>query len=156
MIWDHDTSYKTAADIFTGNQTHGRRRMWHYHYLTDSLVGTNLSDLKVTSYITPKMPKHGDRYYLSWNDHPTPSANPNGVNVPADPTQYIPGTGDPSYYDYFTANQQLMSAFRNKQVINSEALSWQSKFLNGNVVGLLGWRDDESINTGQSISRQGW
>ena len=156
MIWNHDTSYKTAADIFTGNQTHGRRTLQHYHYLTDNLVGTNLSDLKVTSYITPKMPVHGDRYYLSWNDHPTPSANPNGVNVPADPTQYIPGTGDPSYYDTFIANKQLLSAFRNKQIINSEALSWQSKFLNGNIVGLLGWRDDESINTGQaSVDKDG-
>ena len=49
-----------------------------------------------------------------------------------------------------------MSAFRNKQVINSEALSWQSKFLNGNVVGLLGWRDDESINTGRaSVDKDG-
>jgi len=156
MIWNDGSAYKTAADIFTGNQTGGRRRMWHYHYLTDNLVGKQLSDVKITDYITPRLPQPGDTYVLSWNDHPTPSANPNGVNVPANPEDYVAGTGDPSYYDRFTAHKQLMSAYRNKQVINSEALSWQSKFLNDNVVGLLGWRTDESINTGQaSVDKDG-
>ena len=150
MIWDHVTSDKTAADVFTGNQTHGRRRMWHYHYLTDSLVNSNLSDVKITEYITPQIPQHGDTFLLSWNDHPTPTVNPNGVNIPADPLTYVPGTGDPSFYDTFMANQQLTSAFRNRQVINSEALSWQSRWLDGHVVGLIGWRTDESINTGQA------
>ena len=156
MIWDHVSSEKTAADIFTGNQTHGRRRMWHYNYLTDSLVNSNLSDVKITRYITPQLPQDGDTYLLSWNDHPTPTVNPNGVNIPADPTTYVPGTGDPSFYDTFRANQQLTSAFRNKQVIDSEALSWQSRWLDGHVVGLIGWRTDESINTGQaSVGKDG-
>jgi hypothetical protein len=150
MIWDDVTSYKAASDIFTGNQTHGRRRMWHYNYLTESLVNSKLSDVKITSYITPRLPQHGDTYTLSWQDHPKPTYNPEGVNIPADPTTYVPGTGDPSYYDTFRANKQITSGYRNEQIITSEALSWQSKWLNDNVVGLIGWRTDESINTGQA------
>ena len=150
FIWDHVTSPKTAADIFTGNQTGGRRRMWMYNYLTPSLLNSQLSDIKITNWIEPQMPTDGSTYYLSWNDHPKPSVNPDGINIPADPTTYVPGTGDPSFYDTFRATKQLTSAFRNKQVITSEALSWQSRWLDNNVIGLLGWRKDKSVNTGQA------
>jgi len=87
---------------------------------------------------------------LSWLDHPRPSLNPAGVPAGSTLATYVPGTGDPSFYNDFRVRSLFTSGSRSEQVITSEALAWQSKWWNGNIVGLMGWRTDETVNTGQA------
>jgi len=103
-----------------------------------------------TQHISAVIPKVGDTYTLSWLDHPRPSLNPAGVPAGSTLATYVPGTGDPSFYNDFRVRSLFTSGSRSEQVITSEALAWQSKWWNGNIVGLMGWRTDETVNTGQA------
>ena len=141
----------TVNNIFSGHNSHSRKQIVLYNYLTPSLLNSELSDIKLDNWVDAELPTvEGKSYFLGWNDHPRPYYNPNGLNMPEDLTTYVPGTGDPLYYDTFPAHKQHMNSFRNEQVITSEALSWQSRWWNNNIVGLIGWRTDKSVNTGQA------
>ena len=146
-----------AADIFSGNDGSGRRSVYMMSYLTGDLRGSEFqskNDLRLTQYINAVRPQDGDQHFFSWNDHPNPELGP---GVPAGSTfeTYVPGTGDPSFYNTFAVRDTLLSAFRNEQVITSEALAWQSRFWNDNIIALLGWRNDKSVNTGQASTARG-
>ena len=140
----------TVNSIFNINNTGGRKHIVLYNYLTPSLLNGQLSDIKLDNWVDAELPTAGSSYFLGWNHSDKPYYNPNGINMPADLSTYVPGTGDPLYYDTFNVNKQLLSAFRSRQVITSEALSWQSRWWNNNIVGLIGWRTDKSVNTEQA------
>ncbi len=156
FIWETVDAPRTGADIFTGNDAHGRRNVYLYTYVTESLIGPEYqkaSDVRFTQHTNAYIPQDGERFFFSWNDHPNPELGP-GVPPGSTVETYVPGTGDPSFYNTFESKRILSSARRNEQVISSRALAWQSKFWNDNIVGLMGWRTDKSVNTGQaSIAR---
>jgi hypothetical protein len=146
-----------AADIFSGNDGSGRRSVYMMSYITGDLRGSEFqskNDLRLTQHINAVMPQNGDQHFFSWNDHPNPELGP---GVPAGSTfeTYVPGTGDPSFYNTFAVRETLLSAFRNEQVITSEALAWQSKWWNDNIIALVGWRNDKSVNIGQASTAKG-
>ncbi len=152
-VWDGVDTPRTAADIFTGNDAGGRRSVYMMSYISGDLRGSEFQsagDLRLTQHINAVRPQEGDRYFFSWNDHPTPEVNPAGVPEGSTLETYVPGTGDPSFYNTFTSRLTLGGARRNEQVIESTALAWQGKWWNDNIIGLIGWRTDESINTGQA------
>ncbi len=156
-VWDGVDTPREASDIFSGNDSGGRRNVYMYSYITGDLRGPEYqsgSDIRLTQHINAVRPQEGDQYFFSWNDHPNPELGP---GVPAESTleTYVPGSGDPSFYNTFTPRLTLNSARRNEQVITSEALAWQSRWWNGNIVGLIGWRSDESVNTGQASLGRG-
>lgn len=159
--WDNVDSPRTAQDVFTGTYGYSRRNVILANYLTDSLLGSEYQspgDVRLNNSINPILPSDGDQFFISWNDHPRPELGP---GVPAGSTleTYVPGTGDPSFYNTFQTTRALAAAFRNEQVITSKALAWQSKWWNDNIIGLVGWRNDKSRDTGQASTDRradGW
>ena len=157
FVWDSVDAPRIASDIFSGNDAAGRRNVNMLAYITGDLRGSEFqsaSDVRLTQPTNAVLTQPGDQYFFSWNDHPKPELGP---GVPAGSTleTYVPGTGDPSFYNTFTSRLSLNSARRNEQVITSEAIAWQSRFWNGNIVGLVGLRTDESVNTGQASLGRG-
>ncbi len=153
LIWEDVDAPLTVQDIFSDPTGGGRNRPVLWAYVTDSLEGSEFqsaSDVRFTQPISAVVPKVGETYTLSWLDHPRPSLNPAGVPEGVTQATYVPGTGDPSFYNDFRIRALNTGASRREQVITSEAVAWQSKFWNGKIVGLMGWRTDESVNTGQA------
>ncbi|MBT5816695.1 MAG: TonB-dependent receptor plug domain-containing protein [Opitutales bacterium] len=153
LIWEDVDAPLTVEDIFSDPTGGGRNRPVLWAYVTDSLEGSeyqSASDVRFTQSISAVIPKVGDTYTLSWLDHPRPSLNPAGVPAGSTLATYVPGTGDPSFYNDFRIRSLFTGGSRSEQVITSEALAWQSKFWNGNIVGLIGWRSDQTVNTGQA------
>lgn len=153
FVWDDVDAHLTVEDIFSDPTGGGRNRPTMFAYVTDSLLGSEIqsaSDVRFTRHTSAAIPKEGEIYTLSWLDHPRPQLNPAGVPPGSTLATYVPGTGDPSFYNNFSIRDMVPGASRREQVITSEALAWQSKFWNGNIVGLMGWRTDESVNTGQA------
>jgi hypothetical protein len=153
LIWEDVDAPLPVEDIFSDPTGGGRNRPVMWAYVTDSLVGSeyqSAGDVRFTQHINAVIPKVGDTYTLSWLDHPRPSLNPAGVPEGSTLATYVPGTGDPSFYNDFRVRSLFTAGSRSEQVITSEALAWQSKWWNGNIVGLMGWRTDETVNTGQA------
>ena len=153
LVWEDVDADSPVEDIFGDPNGGGRNRPIMFAYVTDSLLGSEFqsaSDVRFTQHINARVPKAGDTYTLSWLDFPDPVLNPAGVPEGSTLATYVPGTGDPSFYNQFRVRDKFVSATRREQVITSKALAWQSKWWNDNIVGLIGWRTDESVNTGQA------
>lgn len=118
-----------------------RRTVYYVSYVGPSLLGSeyaSLSDVRLTEYIANPMAKEGDLYRLTYSDFVTPVLNPDNGLI--------------TFTDEFEVYHSLFDGTARKQIIDSKVLSWQSFFLQGHIVGMLGWRNDESKNYGGSGS----
>lgn len=113
------------------NSAWGPLPVW---YVGPDLRNTqNYLDVNLAEPITAPLPQHGDRLQVITQRrlNPLPYDNPDGTR------------GD--IFDLEVVRVP-MSGDRFRQKINSEALSWQSTLLDGTLLGLLGWRTDETYS----------
>jgi hypothetical protein len=119
-----------------------RRGAYMLNYVSGDLRGSgsnSISDVTFTDYIKNPIPKNGDRYTMIYS----PNFNAPKVN---------PATGTAVFRDEFEVYYALSGGDHTEQTIDSEVISWQGNFLDGHVVTLLGFRDDESTTYGRAGS----
>ncbi len=119
-----------------------RRNMPLVVYLGESLLGSGYqspSDVHLNNYMTIDIPQPGDQI-TQW-------FMPFFPGTPAN----TEGAAAPMYEETFEVTNYLHSGSALRQVNESEAFSWQSYFFGGNLVGLVGWRDD-SFKTVENMS----
>jgi hypothetical protein len=100
-------------------------------YLESSLLDPaiqSIDDVRITRYIDIPIPKAGDVYRMYTYDR---IAN----NI-------VPGD--------FTLRNALTSANMDRREIDTMAISIQSYLFNDNLVGLIGWREDDQTSTAQA------
>jgi len=135
--WIDASNETDVATILNHGLNGGRRLVVGLQYLTDeSLLGSSVqsfSDVNLNQYVTARLPQDGDSYFISYN-------HLGGGGPRVNPNPRVPG--DPSFYDEFVVHKTLSGGQRNKRYIESKALSWQSFLFDGNLVGLVGWRND--------------
>ena len=107
--------------------TNGRRRLNTAVYVSQPLLGTqSINDVRLEQ-IQIKRPQPGEEYTLFY-------ANANE----SDPIERRIQSG-PFQIDRIIRDQDVQ-----RQEIESKALAWQSYLLDDHIVGLFGWREDES------------
>jgi len=118
----------------------GRSFVPTVNYLTDSLLDPSIKsfeDVRLNQYITTPRPMHGETYLQSYNH-----LGDGGARVNPNPRT----PGDPMFYDEFKVHNTLTTGTRDQQNIESKAFSWQSFLFGENLVGLVGWRKDETVD----------
>jgi outer membrane receptor protein involved in Fe transport len=134
--WTDATPNTDVADLLFANKTQGRIFVPTVYYLTESLLDPSIqsfSDVRFKEAVTSPTPVAGEVYLQSYN-------------IPRTPQLVYNQDGQIGYIDHFMVEDTLWIGNRTKQSIESQAVSWQSYFWNGNIVGLLGWRKDQSDN----------
>jgi hypothetical protein len=128
-----DTNVASAMNA----QVHQFRRSLPIQvYVTPSLLGNDVqsvSDIRITDYFHGSVPQPGDvtrQAYNTWN--------------PVFQTE-----NDRLLVDDFGVEQFLIGGNRRRQEIESRVFSWQSFLFDGNIVALLGWRNDKSTTINQ-------
>lgn len=161
--WDDgitNPSPRTARDVL-GGQPLGRgggRATLLKIYVSDDLRGlSSFDDVRIRA---PKgiFPGTDEEFLIMWQDRPgqdptnlveQQGAFPNPAGVP-DPANWVVGEGDPMYYNNFTHRDVISQVGAvTKQVIDSQSLAWQGRWLGGHVVSLVGWREDKSVTRSQ-------
>lgn len=129
--WDSDT--ENIAQIQSDVQWDSARRWLNtIVYLTDeSLLGVQSMDDIRLNQINIKRPQVGAPQRILF-------ANPFATGGIEDPTLRGVDTGD------FRVVRYRWSESISRQEVESQAVSWQSYFFDGKVVGLLGWRKDDT------------
>jgi outer membrane receptor protein involved in Fe transport len=100
-------------------------------YLEPSLLDPkvrSINDIHINNYIDIPIPKAGEVYRMYTYNRVT------NTIVPGD----------------FTLQNSLYSADLNRREIDTKAISMQSHLLKDHLVGLVGWREDEQVNTPQA------
>ena len=118
-----------------------RRNVPMMVYLSDSLLGSDvqrMSDIRIKNFITVPVPQAGD---LVVNHFHSFFNSPENTTGPAAPLEE--GT--------FEVYRSLTNGNALRQTTDGKALSWQSFLFDGNLVGLLGWREDR-FKTIENIS----
>lgn len=130
-----------VQEIQSHKLNQGRRRMATIHYVTGSLLGSeyqSIQDVQFNDYIDNPTPRDGDVYRMIYSPNfGDPMLNPE--------------TGLPSFKGDFEVYSALAGGNHTLQTIDSDVLSWQGRFFGGNIVALLGYREDES----ETFSRKG-
>ena len=136
----------TVRDIFGGGliSRSGDRAALLKYYLGPDLRGVSrFEDVRLTQYTSARIPGDNTDWLLGWRD--APGGDTDGPQI-----EYVPGMGDPLFYNNFKNRDiTVQVGARNRQIIKTTALAWQSKWLDGHVVGLLGWRKDKSLSASQ-------
>ena len=132
FVWDdHPT---VDLQFLTG----GRLGSWRRYinntvYVGPSLLGSDIQsidDVRLTEAINVAPINHGDQFTVQYYDRALALSTPE-IDAPASIAT-------------FGAREVLTGGNISSQEIDSEVLSLQSFFFNGNLVGLYGWRDDTS------------
>ncbi|MDA0349804.1 MAG: TonB-dependent receptor plug domain-containing protein [Verrucomicrobia bacterium] len=134
--WTDASPATDVANILFANKTQGRIFVPGVYYLTDSLLDSSIqsfSDVRFTQAVTSPTPMAGEVYRMSYN-------------IPRTPQLITNADGQIGFIDDFQIEDTLWIGNRTMQNIESQAVSWQSYFWDGNIVGLLGWRKDKSDN----------
>ncbi|MDA1069069.1 MAG: hypothetical protein O3C43_21495 [Verrucomicrobia bacterium] len=121
--WESDTI--DVATVLNALPTQGRNTILNMAYVGPSLLDSSIQsfdDVRITDVINVPMPQAGDTYNLFYFD----------------PVDRQRKEGD------FRVGRFLGGGNITRQTIESRALSWQSHLLSGHLVGLLGWRTDET------------
>ena len=124
--------YDTFSQLHNGsnwNSAWGPLPVW---YVGPDLRNTaNYLDVRLDTPITGRLPQAGDSYQVITTKRigPDYTTNPDGTR------------GD--VYN-LQVERQAINGNRTQQKLESEALSWQSYFLDGYLTGLVGWRTDET------------
>jgi outer membrane receptor protein involved in Fe transport len=132
--WSSDTIPLNSNNYhFTGTEGlwNTRIQMRSQIYLESSLLDPaiqSIDDVRITRYIDIPIPKAGDVYRMYTYDR---IAN----NI-------VPGD--------FTLRNALTSANMDRREIDTMAISIQSYLFNDNLVGLIGWREDDQTSTAQA------
>lgn len=93
-------------------------------YVGDDQRGAqSYSDIRIADHLSIPVSKDGDTHKITYYDR---------------------ASGLVQTSDSFSVRKTLNSGNIDRQKVESEVFSWQSYFLNGNVVGLAGWRTDTS------------
>ncbi len=114
-----------------------RRNIPSVVYLGPSMLGSeyqSLSDVQIDNYWHGRTPQTGDivtEQYQTW----TPTWKGDGFEQ------------DLFFQDDFVVEEFLINGGRSRREIDSEVISSQSHWLNGNVVTVVGWRSDEMTDT---------
>lgn len=120
-----------TKEILIGNLGFGRRDVQIQAYLGDSLLGSSInsaSDIRLTKPLNIEYPVEGEFGGEHYN------------------ARYW-DIRDRQFHDgEFQFKDVLLNGNINLQEIDSEALSWQSYFLGGDIVGLMGWRNDSTTS----------
>lgn len=128
LRWDLDPySYLYNGSNFNSNW--GPLPVW---YVGPDLRNTSsYFDVRLDQPITGRLPQDGDKYQVITTKRigPDYTTNPDGTR------------GD--IYD-MEVKRVTLAGNRTQQKLDSEALSWQSFFLDGHLTGLMGWRTDET------------
>ncbi len=158
--WDDgitNPASRTARDIMGGGliSRSGSRATLLKIYVSDDIRGlSSFDDVRIQA---PKgrHPAADEEFFIMWNDRdgadPDNPFEPQGPLVNpaggADPATYDPRSGlDPMFYNSFIHRDLIVQVGSlTKQVIDSQALAWQGRWLDGHVVSLVGWREDESV-----------
>jgi outer membrane receptor protein involved in Fe transport len=132
LTWTDASSATDVSDILFSSRSQGRILVPSIYYLTDPLTDPSIQsygDVRIDQYITAPPPQVGDVYKMHYNYRPP-----------------VFDATSQGFEDEFMVEDTLWSGNHNLQDVSSMAASWQSFFLNGNVVGLLGWRQDKNEN----------
>ena len=133
LTWGDASTATDVADILFSSKSQGRIIVPSIYYVTDSLLDPsiqNFSDVRINGYIDAGFPSVGEVYKTHYNTRPP----------------VINADGSVGFINEFITEDTLWSGNRTLREIESQAASWQSYFLDGTVVGLLGWRRDEAKN----------
>lgn len=133
LTWGDASAATDVSDILFSSKGQGRILVPSIYYVTDSLLDSSIqsfSDVRISNYIDAGFPRVGEVYKTHYNTRPP----------------VINGDGSVGFINEFITENTLWNGNRTLREIESQAASWQSYFLNGNVVGLLGWRRDEAKN----------
>jgi len=120
------------ATIMNGRLDSGSRNVPLVVYMGDSLLGSNvqsLSDLRLNNYINVPILQPGDQAVLQYHS---------ALDSPENTT----GPGAPLDQDTFQVYRSLTDGWTYLDVNDSVSASWQSFLFDGNLVGLVGWRND--------------
>ncbi|MCG8527002.1 MAG: hypothetical protein MI748_11510 [Opitutales bacterium] len=121
--------------------TEGRRTLPIMVYLTESLLGPqyqNPSDVKIANYMTIRTPQPGDVYANRFHPFFATPANTNE-------------SGNSLYEEEYEILHYLHGGNALRRTLEAKALSWQSYWFDGNLVGLIGMRNDR-FKTIENIS----
>jgi len=136
VMMDIDDS--TDIRSYQNNKLHAwRRNIPTVVYLAPSMLGSNyrsLSDMRIENYWHGRTPQAGDivtQQYQTW----TPTWKGEGSEH------------DLFFQDDFVVEEFLINGGRSRRKIDSEVISSQSHWFNGNVVTVVGWRSDEMTDT---------
>ncbi len=93
-------------------------------YIGDSQLGTqSFSDIRLADHLSIPVSKDSDTHKITFYDR---------------------ASGTVQTSDSFNIRTTLRGGNIDRQEVESEVLSWQSYFFDGNLVGLAGWRSDTS------------
>ena len=110
-------------------------------YLSDVLLGNeiqNASDIRLSNYITAPSPQPGDLVTVNYHGFFEGPENTTDPSAPLDEAT-------------FELYQSLIGGNATREINEGKAFSWQSFLFGGNLVGLIGWRDDR-FKTVENIS----
>jgi len=145
FVWAENAAHDLTFN-FGGPLGSWRRNVNSLVYVGPSFLGSQYSsydDVRITEVINAPQLNNGDEFVLQFYDRELALSTPE-TDAPAS-----------------VANVAVQEVFSggsiSRQEITSEVLSLQSFFFGGNLVGLLGWRDDEStkferIPSGNGVS----
>ena len=133
LTWGDASAATDVSDILFASKAQGRILVPSIYYVTDSLLDPSIQsfgDVRISNYIDAGFPKVGEVYKTHYNTRPP----------------VINGDGSVGFVNEFITENTLWNGNRTLREIESQAASWQSYFLDGAVVGLIGWRRDEAKN----------
>jgi len=135
LSWDSDEV--DMATALSGNGAGFFRTLVGVAYIGPSALGASGPDQVRISPVNVSVPQAGDSYNL-WDQGPTGRAR----------------FDDSIKNNNFNVQQINFAGNLTKNEIDSEAVTIQSRFLDGHIVGLTGWRSDEAtsferLTTGQ-------
>lgn len=124
-VWIDDGSVDIQELLFA-NKNGARRKAPAVFYLTPPLHNDDgvqsVTDVRINDFVHALHPEPGDRRRFSyWNR-----------------------TRQQFGVDEFELERTLLGGDRTRRRIDSQAISWQSYFLGGKIVGLLGYREDDT------------
>ena len=129
LKWGPLATYSALYNGASYNSAWGPLPVW---YVGPDLRNTaNYLDVRLDTPITGRLPQAGDSYQVITTRRIGPDYTTN-----ADGTR-----GD--VYN-LEVDRVAMNGNRTQQKLDSQALSWQSFFLDGYLTGLVGWRTDET------------
>ena len=128
--------FQTFSDLHNGASYNSGWGPLPVYYVGPDLRNTSsYFDVRLDQPITSRIPQVGDTYQVitqrRLNPGDTGAYNPDGTR------------GD--IYN-LEIDRVAMDGNRTQQKLDSEALSWQSYFLDGYLTGLVGWRTDETYS----------
>ena len=126
--------YQTYSDLHNGVTYNSNWAPWPVWYVGPDLRNTaNYLDVRLDQPITGRVPQAGDSFNVITTKRigPDYTTNPDGTR------------GD--IYN-LQVDRVAHTGNRTQRKIDSEAFSWQSYFLDGNLTGLMGWRTDETYS----------